>query len=240
MDKHRRCRLSRQSIKKKTKQSALTQSKKRILSSNKKKENRCKLGSTQCIECSEWYSNNAIDIHTSQCSFLRQGFAMDIGNRNDILESLQNGPTYFLGNARVDIKCTKCGERAEHDDGGTLSIDEGINAKKNQQQLESWKMFEDKCTILGGETVLSLSDIPFPKVDSTDFVSLGLGRDVPIAEKKVKIREMLIRWHPDHFIQRFRTAFRTEDIPMIELRLNEIIRIVSALKKTCPDGEYLL
>ena len=205
------------------------QSKKKMLSKKQTKKSGCE--NTQCSECGEWYSNKIIAIHASQCRLLKEGFAMDIGNQNEFGFFLQNEPAHFSRKSRIHIKCAKQKNRNDATEDTTLKNCRGTtNGKHSAYRLH--QAFEAKCALSGATFVLS--EIPLFQVDSTDFTSLGLTEDAPVKEKKARIREMLIRWHPDRFIQRFRTALRIEDIPMIELRLNEIIRILSTLKANLP------
>ena len=200
--------------------------------------------SSQCNECGERYSIQDLAIHESQCRSLKAlkvDFATDIGNNGTCIRIDQvNG---FKKNHRIRI-CTKGDNRgntsnnqnrASHGrwiDKSTVIPD--VNSKHDetdpyQHHQMCWKAFVNKCS---QSTSVTFDEIPFLPLECSvaSYSIIGLSKDSTIEEKKASIREVLIRFHPDRFIQRFRSVLHTEDIPMIMKRLNEIVRVVSQLR----------
>jgi len=210
---------------------------KQVKRSRKKKENREKKKAAknkrecehaQCGDCGEWYSNKIFSMHASQCRLLQEGLAIDI-NQKRTGESVQDAPLCFSRKIRVDVKCMNKekeeGGSGDEVDGSSQSVDDAY-----QLHEKAWTMFEETAS---SEVHICIADIPFPPIH-LDFNMLGLTNAASVQMKKARIREMLIKWHPDHFMQRFRSVIRVGDIPMVESMLNEVVRIISALKSTLP------
>lgn len=224
--------LSEQNVKK-LKQSIKKKKKKKENKSKKKSKAGDKRGQrhnhAQCSECGEWYSEKIITIHESQCRLLREGLETDINNEGD---STLNEPLHLSRKNRINVKCPNQGSDQVFSKSKETSPPQNSNvpAEDNYRFYENaWMAFEETAFSRGR---VGVSEIPFPPAQSNELSNLGLPPEVSIQEKKVRIREMLIRWHPDHFMQKFKSVLRLEDISEIESRLNEVVRLISALKAT--------
>jgi NF-kappa-B inhibitor-like protein 1 len=96
---------------------------------------------------------------------------------------------------------------------------------RHKQYEISWKKFSESCNLC-----LSYSDVPFPveKGKEADLARVIL-HDSPPSEHKQLLRKEILRWHPDKFLQKYRSRLQGPDHDRILARVNELSQALHQL-----------
>ncbi|KAG0563142.1 hypothetical protein M758_8G006600 [Ceratodon purpureus] len=94
-----------------------------------------------------------------------------------------------------------------------------------KQYEMSWKKFSESCNLC-----LSYSDVPFPveKGKEAELARVILHNSPP-SEHKQLLRKEILRWHPDKFLQRYRSRLQGPDHDRILERVNELSQALHQL-----------
>lgn len=89
----------------------------------------------------------------------------------------------------------------------------------------SWKKFSDS-----GKLTFSYADVPFPveKGKETELSRVIL-HNAPSSEHKQLLRKEILRWHPDKFLQKYRSRLQGPDHDRILARVNELSQALHQL-----------
>lgn len=89
----------------------------------------------------------------------------------------------------------------------------------------SWKRFSES-----GNQSLGYSDVPFPveKGKETELSRVIL-HNAPPSEHKQLLRKEILRWHPDKFLQKYRSRLQGSDHDRILERVNELSQALHQL-----------
>ena len=179
---------------------------------------------SQCQECFQFYHNKVFDVHANQCRLLRQGFATDMCNESRI----QNNVPISICSARLFLHKERKGGK----DVTTTPQRSAQQGPFNQQYERAWKKFEDISLAQSEKRMIGVDDIPFLPILSSakDGSKSGAVSSSSVQEERARLRSLLVRWHPDHFLQRFGPRLSKCDIPIIKSRLNDTIRYLYSLK----------
>jgi hypothetical protein len=178
----------------------------------KEKDSRAKKKSSvnvQCQECGQFYNKKIFDRHSNQCPLLQQCFKKDIWNER--IPNANISPTRFV--IRSVAQKTTIPRRKQ----GLLE----------QEHEIAWGQFEHTCSM--PKALVRFEDIPFLPYQEGAIVG-AFSDDSSPKENRARLRALLIRWHPDHFLQRFGTKLFPGDVPSIQSKLNATIRFLSYLK----------
>lgn len=105
---------------------------------------------------------------------------------------------------------------------------------------EKWREFEEKVKddSFGPQPRIRLGDIPFPDIeeDEKSHRTLAgfdvLAEDMTIEEKKLTLRGLFLRWHPDKFAQRYGQLFHPAEKEGIMGMVTRITQQIAKIKDT--------
>lgn len=100
---------------------------------------------------------------------------------------------------------------------------------RNKRYETSWKKFAESCNLC-----LSYSDVPFPveKGKEAELARVVLHDSLP-SEHKHLLRKEILRWHPDKFLQKYRSRLQGPDQERILARVNELSQALHQLYSNC-------
>lgn len=176
---------------------------------SEEKDSRAKKQSSvneQCQECRQFYRKKVFDKHSTQCRLLQKGFATDIGCHERRIPKTKISQKRFVIHSIEN----------ERNAGKKMTIPTRKQGLFEQERELAWGQFEHTCSMMP-RVLVRFEDIPFLQEGALVEAS--------------SIRALLIRWHPDHFLQRFGTKLFPGDVPSIQMKLNATIRFLSSLKK---------
>ena len=110
---------------------------------------------------------------------------------------------------------------------------ERVSQKKSVDRYKryemSWKKFSESYNLC-----LGYSDVPFPveKGKEAELATVILHNSPP-SEHKQLLRKEILRWHPDKFLQKYRSRLQGPDHDRILARVNELSQALHQLYSSC-------
>lgn len=171
----------------------------------------------QCQECGQFYHKKVFDRHSNQCHLLQKASTIII---TDISNEIRI-PNTNISPTRFVIRSVNIERNA------VTTIPIRKQGLFEQEHELAWGQFEHTCSI--PRVLIRFEDIPF--LPHQEVTTVGaFSDDSSPHENRARLRALLIRWHPDHFLQRFGTKLFPGDVPSIQSKLNATIRFLSYLK----------
>jgi len=97
-----------------------------------------------------------------------------------------------------------------------------------EHERESWKAFE----LMPGPG-LGVGDVPFPE-DLSFTAHIKLERTA----RRSALKTLIMRWHPDKFLQKFRERFCPKVISVVEERVTNTFQAIQAAFQKAEEEDY--